>query len=232
MSAATVILVPPPCGSSAVWKRVAKLLDELGVPSVAVELPSGLPQSEISDVECLRSVLDSHGGDLVLAGHSSGCDPVTEVGCHPAVRHLIYVDGPLWEAGEPWDLVFKGGVAEEFAKCFRFRPGVTELDTDRLSEYLRSRGWPAGDVQEFLPGCVPYRHAAGTFSLTVAAWRTVPSTYIRPLDSEDKPHVQDVFAARASEVIEIEGDHFPHWRRPREVAEIFGRIARQVGSAA
>ena len=84
--------------------------------------------------------------------------------------------------------------------------------------------------KSFVPGCVPHRHAAGTYKLTVAAWRTVPSTFIRPLDSATKPHVQDVFAARATEVIEIEGDHFPHWRRPREVAEIFARIARQVGS--
>jgi hypothetical protein len=50
------------------------------------------------------------------------------------------------------------------------------------------------------------------------------------LDSEDKPHVQDVFAARATQVIEIEGDHFPMWRRPREVAEIFARIARDAAT--
>jgi hypothetical protein len=50
------------------------------------------------------------------------------------------------------------------------------------------------------------------------------------LDSSAKPHVQEVFAARASEVIEIDGDHFPHWRRPREVAEIFARIARNAAT--
>lgn len=202
------------------------------MPSVAVELPSGLPQSEVTDVECLRSVLDSHGGDLVLASHSGGCVPMTEVGCHPAVRHLIYVDGVLWDVNEPWDLVLDGGVAEDFGKCFRFGPEATEFDIDKLSAYLTSRGWPTGDVHEFVSGCVPYRYAAGRFKLTVAAWRTVPSTFIRPLDSSTKRHVQDVFAARASEVIEIEGDHLPHWRRPREVAEIFARIARQVGSTA
>ncbi len=212
------------------WNRVLPILDELGIPSAAVDLPSGLPESDVTDVDFLRSVLDDHGGDLVLAGHSSGCVPMTEVGCHATVRHLIYVDGPLWEVGEPWDLVFKGGVAEEFGKCWRVRPGVTELDIDKLSAYLSSRGWPTEDVQEFVSGCVPHRHAAGTYKLTVAAWRTIPSTFIRPLDSVNKPHVQDVFAARATQVIEIEGDHFPHWRRPREVAEIFARIARDAAT--
>ncbi|MGH9896708.1 MAG: alpha/beta hydrolase [bacterium] len=227
---ATLVLVPPPAGSAAAWNRVIPILDELGVQSVAVELPSGLPESEETDVEHLRSVLDDHGGDVVLAAHSSGCVPMTEVGCHPTVRHLIYVDGPLWEVDEPWDLVFKGGTAEGFGRCWRFGSEATELDPDKLSAYLQSRGWSAEDTQDFVTGLVPHRYAAGTYKITVAAWQTIPSTFIRPLDSESKPHVQDVFAARASEVIEIEGDHFPHWLRPREVAETFARIARDAAT--
>ena len=132
---AAVVLVPPPTGSAAVWNRVIPILSELGIQSVAVELPSGLPESEGTDVDFLRSVLDDHGGDVVLAAHSSGCVPMTEVGCHPTVRHLIYVDGPLWKVDEPWDLVFTGGVEEEFGKCFRFGPGATELDISSRSPF-------------------------------------------------------------------------------------------------
>jgi len=225
--AAAVILVPPPCGSTAVWKRVLPLLDELGVTHIAVELPSGVAGSELTDVDYLRSVLDEHGEAVVLASHSSGCVPMTEVGSHPAVRHLVYIDGPLWDVDEPWNLVVNGGVAEGFGKCFRGRPGITEFDVEKLSAYLSSRGWPSEDVQEFVPGCVPHRHAAGTYKLTVAAWRTVDSTFVQPLDSEMKRHAQDVFAARATQVIQIEGDHFPHWRRPREIADVLAQVARE-----
>jgi hypothetical protein len=62
--------------------------------------------------------------------------------------------------------------------------------------------------------------------LTAAAWRTVPTTYISPDDSEMKRRLRDLFAARADAVIEIPGDHFPHWRRPDEIADIIAGIAR------
>jgi hypothetical protein len=39
-----------------------------------------------------------------------------------------------------------------------------------------------------------------------------------------------LFASRATEVIEMPGGHFPHWRRPHEVADILARIARDVAN--
>ena len=70
MTPATVVLVHGSGGSPAAWDRVMPLLDGLGVPNVAVQLASGLPESALDDVATLRSVLDECVGPVVLAAHS------------------------------------------------------------------------------------------------------------------------------------------------------------------
>lgn len=229
MGSATLVLLSPPCGSTAVWNRVVPILDELGAPTVTVQLPSCLAESDVDDATFVRLVLDEQIEPVVLVGHSSGGLVLTEVGTHPSVRHLIFLDAVIWDVGESMDLAFKGGIDEAFGKCVRGHSDSSEFDTEALAEYLVGRGWSADDAQEFVSGGFRrQRHRGPVYTLTDAAWRSTPSTYIRPNDSCIKPHVQEHFAARATQVIEIEGDHFPHWRKPREVAEIFARIARDA----
>jgi pimeloyl-ACP methyl ester carboxylesterase len=228
MTPATVVLVSPPCATPAAWSRVIPLLNDRGVPNIAVQLPSCLPASDLDDAAFLRSVLDDCGDPVVLVGHSSGGLVLTEVGGHRAVKHLVYLDAAMWDVDESWWSLLTGGVAEGWAACVRLRQEVTEFDTDAVTAYLLSRGWPADDAREFASGFRPQRHAASVLTLTVAAWRTVPTTYISPDDSEMKSRLRELFAARANAVIEMPGDHFPHWRRPAEIADILARIARDV----
>lgn len=228
MTPATVVLVSPPCATVAAWSRVIPLLDDRGVPNVAVQLPSCLPESDLDDAAFVRSVLDACGEPVVLVGHSSGGLVLTEVGGHPSVKHLVYLDAVMWDVGEAWWTLLEGGVAEGFAACVRVRQDVTEFDTDAVTAYLLSRDWPAEDALEFASGFRPQRFAASVLTLTVAAWRTVPSTYISPDDSEMKSRLRELFAARATAVIAMPGDHFPNWRRPNEIADIFARIARDA----
>jgi pimeloyl-ACP methyl ester carboxylesterase len=207
---------------------VIPLLDARAVPNIAVQLPSCLPESDLDDAAFLRSVLDERSDPVVLVGHSIGGLVLTEVGGHPSVKHLVYMDAAMWDVDESWRTLLAGGVADGWAACVRVRHDVTEFDTNAVAAYLLSRGWSADDAHEFASGFRPQRHAATVRKLTVAAWRTVPTTYISPDDSEMKSRLRELFAARASAVIEIPGDHFPHWRRPDEIADIVARIARDV----
>jgi hypothetical protein len=100
------------------------------------------------------------------------------------------------------------------------------FDPDELSAYFLSRGWSAADVRDLLPGLRSQRLAALVTVPTTAAWRTVPSTFISCRDSEMGSDLQALFASRATHVVEIDGDHFPNWLRPGEVAEIIAGIAR------
>jgi pimeloyl-ACP methyl ester carboxylesterase len=225
---ATVILVHGMCATPSAWSRVVPVLDGLGVRSIAVQLPSCLPDSKIDDADSVRSLLDECGGSVVLAGHSFGGMVLTEVGAHASVRHLVYVDAPMLDVGEAVFPLMEGRVAEGFAACMQAEGDGFAFDAEALSTYFARQGWSAVDVQEFISGLQPQRAVASVLTPTVAAWRTVPSTLITCNDSEFNRDLRALFASRATKVIEMPGDHFPIWLRPNEVAGIVAGIAQNV----
>ena len=230
MNAATAVLVHAPCGTPAGWSRMIPFLDDLGVPNVAVHLPSSLPASELDDGAHLRSELEGLEGPTVLVGHSGAGFPITQVGDHPGVRHLVYLDGALPDVGETLADQFEpGDLDKSFAACITFIPGAAVFDTDALAAHLQHRGWPAQEAREFTSsGFAPGRFAAQVLAVTVASWRTVPSTFIGHADSQTRSQARARFASRAMHAIAIPGDHFPQWRRPGDVANIIARIAQDA----
>lgn len=231
MAAATVVLVHGPCGTPAVWSRLVPLLDDVGISSIAPHLPSSLPASDLDDWALLQSVLDDVDGPAVLVGHSGGGFTITQVGEHPAVRHLVYLDGFLPDVGETLRDAFEpGDMDESFAACIKLIPGAATFDTDALAAHLQDRGWSAQEANELTSGVVPSRFAAQVLAPTVASWRTVPSTFIGYADSQSRVQARARFAARAMHAIEIPGDHFALWRQPGELAEIIVRIASDAGA--
>jgi Alpha/beta hydrolase family len=179
MDAATAVLVHGPCGTPAAWSRMIPFLDDVGVPNVAVHLPSSLPASELDDGAHLQSVLDGLEGPTVLMGHSGGGFPITRVGEHPGARHRVYLDGALPDVGETLADQFEPGDQDKsFSACIKLIPGGAAFDTDALATHLQDRAWPAQEAREFTSGMVPTRAAAQVLAVTVASWRTVPSTFI------------------------------------------------------
>jgi pimeloyl-ACP methyl ester carboxylesterase len=234
MNPTTVVLVHGMCGSPAAWSRVIPLLDALDVRSVAVHLPSCIPDSKASDASAMRSFLDEHGGEggVVLVGHSYGGMVLTEAGDHRSVAHLVYLDAEMLDVGESLFEVVESGFNERFSACMKVHDSgeTSAFDPDCLTAYFVSRGWSDEDVRDVLPGLCPQRFDALVTVPTVAAWRTVPSTFISCTESEMSGDLQGLFASRATGVIEIPGDHFPLWRRPDEVAEILFRVAVDVAA--
>jgi pimeloyl-ACP methyl ester carboxylesterase len=225
MAPATLVLVYGLGGSSAAWSRVIPLLDELGVPNVAVELPSGLPESAMDDAACVRSLLDESVDPVVVVGHSMGGMVLTEAGAHPMVKRLVYLDAPMLDVGDAIFAVAAGEFPEEFNACLQAQDDVFAWDTDAFAAYFVGRGWSADDAQEFVLGCRPQRAAASVLENTHAAWRSVPSTFVSCVDSEMSAELRALYGSRATDVIEMPGDHFPLWLRPGEVAQILVRIA-------
>lgn len=230
MTVSTVVLVHGACGTPAAWSRVVPLLDALGVPNVAVQLPSCIADSEVSDADAMRSFLDERDGEgsVVLVGHSYGGMVLTEVGDHRAVARLVYLDAGMLDVGESLYTLLGPGFDERFSACMKVQGESSAFDPEELSAYLLSRGWSAADVRERLPGLRSQRLGALVTVPTTAAWRTVPSTFISCRDSEMNSDLRALFASRATDVVEIEGDHFPNWLRPGEVAEIIAGIARDT----
>ena len=185
MGAATVVLVHGPCGTPAVWSRLIPLLDDVGIGSVAVHLPSSLPASDLDDVAFLRSVLDDLDRPTVLVGHSGSGVTIT-VGEHRSVRHLVFLDAFPPDVGESLaDAYRPGELDESFAACIKLIPGAAMFDADALAAHLQdTRGWSAEEAREIASGTVPSRFEAQLRSVTVASWRTVPSTFIGYADSQ------------------------------------------------
>jgi pimeloyl-ACP methyl ester carboxylesterase len=225
---ATVVLVHGGGGSPAAWDRVMPLLDGLGVPSVAVQLPSCLPESALDDAAAVQLVLDECVGPVVLAGHSWGGMVLTEVGTHPSVKRLVYLDALMLDAGDNVFVVTEGEFADGFIACAQANEEGFAWDTEALTEYFVGRGWSAVDAHEAALGLRPLRAAASVVEPTRAAWRLVPSTFVSCEDSEMSSDLRALFASRATDVIKMPGDHFPNWLRPGEVAEILARTAGEA----
>jgi pimeloyl-ACP methyl ester carboxylesterase len=225
MTPATVVLVHGLCGTPAAWSRVVPLLDNVGVPNLAVQLPSCTPGSTHDDVAGIRSLLDGVVGPVVLVGHSFGGMVLTEAGAHPVVRHLVYLDALMLDVGDVAFTVTDGHFDEGLTACMHPDGDGFEFDTDELTAYFVSRGWSAVDAAEFASGCSPQRAVASVLEATHAAWRSVPSTFVSCSESEMSRELRARFASRATDVVEMSGDHFPNWRRPGEVADIVARVA-------
>ena len=88
------------------WAGLQHALDDLGVPSYAIDLPghgaSTAPLSDLyGDAEHVADVLRTLGTPVVLVGHSYGGAVITEAaGRHPEVAHLVYLTAFALEAGE------------------------------------------------------------------------------------------------------------------------------------
>jgi hypothetical protein len=141
----------------------------------------------------------------------------------------VYLDAPLPDVGDSMLNVYEpGDLDESFAACITRSPEGAQFDANALVTHLQDRGWPGQEAREFASSLVPTRVAAQVLAVTVASWRTVPSTYIGCADSQARSQARARFASRAMHAIEVPGDHFSLWRRPGEVANIIVGIAQDA----
>lgn len=96
------------------WSATQAALDQLGVPSWAIDLPghglSSQPLADLAeDAACVRRALDSikraTGNDAVLVGHSYGGGVITEAAARHLddggnVAHLVYLTAAALADGE------------------------------------------------------------------------------------------------------------------------------------
>ncbi|SFJ51986.1 Alpha/beta hydrolase family protein [Amycolatopsis sacchari] len=79
------------------WSRLAPLLAEAGIDSVAVELPSCGGGGDLhDDAAAVRAALEASDEPALLCGHSYGGMVITEAAAPPA-RRLIFIDSFLPE---------------------------------------------------------------------------------------------------------------------------------------
>lgn len=224
----TVVLVHGAFGGSWVWELVRPLLDERGVPTVVVDLPSvGADPSDTAglagDAAAVSEALDGGAGPYVVCAHSYGGVPVTQaVAGRSDVAQLVYLCAFLPAAGEAL-MALTGGPA----------PWIELLDDGRVQinpAHAQTVGYAdcPPDVRDAavarLRPQVPL-----TFGEPVSAGRPahVPTTYVICTEDKSLPVElqRDVFAPRADEVVELASGHSPFFSMPERVAELLGERA-------
>lgn len=211
------------------WSPTAALLDQAGIRSRAVRLPScgeataadgksGLTADAVALRAALDEVDDPEGA--IVVGHSYGGTVIAEAGHHAAVARLVFASSYLPDVGtaqgaimadEP-DPVSVGdagagrlAVAGFDAASFGAR-FLQDADPD-----TQRAGWDRVTPQDATSFVTP---------TTAAGWQGVDSTYlVCTADRSTTVGLQRSHAQRATRSVDVATGHHPFITRPDLVAE-------------
>ena len=223
----TIVLVHGAWHGPWCWSPVLARLDELGVPSVAVEL-------ELLDIhrdaELVAAAVDAAGGPVVLVGHSYGGVVVTEAGAHPMVERLVYVCAYAIDTDETIiGVTLDHEEQADLGAAMVLQPdGTSTLDPELAAPALYGR-CDAADVERALQLLRPHGGETFTQMPKAAAWKDTPTTYV--VCGQDRavaPSLQRAMAARIPDVALVEwadSDHSPFFSRPGDLADLLAGLA-------
>jgi pimeloyl-ACP methyl ester carboxylesterase len=205
------------------WDTVQAELTARGWQVHTVDLPSvadvGGPRFGLYDDAALvaRRIQDI-GRPVVVVAHSYGGTVATQAAAGLTnVRHIVYVCAFPLDVGEslfaltgnlPWWQI-DGDTVTTLGADELFFEDVPQEDSVRAIARLK-----------------PFSYAAITETLTAAAWRTVPSTYVVCDDDRSFPvAAQEAFAARATVVRRLPAGHLPMLSTPSALTDLIVEAA-------
>jgi len=207
------------------WEKVEPELIARGWEVETVELPSvaelGGPRFGLhDDAATLKKRIREIDRPVVVVAHSYAGAVASQGAADLAnVRHIVYVCAFALDVGEsliqlsgrvPWWNV-DGGTMTTFNTREILFTDVPQEDSERAIARMR-----------------PFSYAAVTETLTAAAWRSVPSTYI--LCENDRAVTdQEAIAARATRVRRLPSDHMPLLSMPLELTDLIVEAASNPG---
>jgi pimeloyl-ACP methyl ester carboxylesterase len=228
--ARNVVLVHGAFADGSGWRGV---YDELTARGYRVSIVQNPLTSFADDVAATRRVLDRQDGPTILVGHSYGGTVITEAGIHPKVAGLVYVAALAPDVGQstgeqfaeipaPPDFIIEpqpDGFG--FVNMEKFKLGFAGDTSDADAAFLR-------DSQ------VPINMAIFATKVSHAAWRSRPSWAVVPTgDNAIDPRLLRHTARRIGAVTEeVEGSHVVFLTRPKPVADVIDRAAKNAQRAA
>lgn len=227
MSDRTVVLVHGAWHGAWCWEKVTPHLDAAGVAWRAVDLPmTSLPE----DVAAVTAVLDEVRGPVLLVGHSYGGVVITGAGMHPSVERLLYIAAFAVAEDESAaaTLPDAGVAASPLGAAFIFEDGAATLERAGAMACLYNR-CPDADAAAAFDRLRPIAMACLVAAVGVAAWRTVPTTYLVCTDDAGvPPELQRLMAHRTGgSVIEWDVDHSPFYADPGRTGSLLVSLAHE-----
>jgi pimeloyl-ACP methyl ester carboxylesterase len=211
------------------WQGVYDILRREGYDVAIVQNPT---TSLAADVAATRQVIEEQDGPVLLVGHSYGGVVISEAGNDDRVAGLVYVAAFAPDVGESvQSLIANPAPGAPVPPILPPRNGFLILDHDAFQASF------AADVSDreasFMAASqVPWGVEALTGAVTTPAWRSRPSWYLVAQDDRMiPPDAQRAMAGRAqATTVESPGSHALYVSRPRVVADLIIRAARQLNA--
>lgn len=203
------------------WSRMTQPLATLGVPTVAVALPSCGESGDTlgdlyDDVQACREAIADVDGPVVLCGHSYGGMIITEAGADDRVTQLLYVTSVMPDAGQsqadltgsesaPWLQPGDDGTIGVDPGMIRrlFLQDCDERTTEQAVSRLTRQS------------LAPFTQAPSQI-----AWHQKPTTYfVCTEDLATPPEVQRHRVRAGTRLVEFGAGHHPFLSRPDEFAD-------------
>jgi pimeloyl-ACP methyl ester carboxylesterase len=206
------------------WEEVYKILKNDGYKVSIVQNPT---ITLVGDVAAANQVIDAQDGPVVLVGHSYGGVVITEAGNNPKVETLVYITAFAPDAGESvGTLIANPPPGAPVPPILPPENGFLFLDKEKFPESF------AGDVPrdkaEFMADSqVPWGLEALNGAVTMPAWKTKPSFYLRVTDDKMIPlAAQEFMSERAgSTVTQVGGSHAIYVSNPQAVTDLIEQAA-------
>jgi pimeloyl-ACP methyl ester carboxylesterase len=232
VSASPVLLVHGAWGGAWAWGYVQAELEQRGVTSVAIDLPSrnAAPSTMAHDAAAVRSALDELGEPAVVVGHSYAGVVITEASAgNDKVSHLVYVCAILPQEGEStMSLMGEDPTPSTIGESIRATDdGLSTMDPAGAKNVLFN------DVSQetadpIIAGLGTHRLSVFGEAPTKLGWKEHPSTYV--LTTQDlvfSPGLQRRMAMNATDVVTVDAGHVPLLSRPAELADVIAAAARR-----
>ncbi|RZT92476.1 pimeloyl-ACP methyl ester carboxylesterase [Rivibacter subsaxonicus] len=226
---ASIVLVHGGFVDGSGWEDVHRILTKDGYSVTVVQNPT---TSLADDVAFTKRAIEAQGKPVILVGHSYGGVVITEAGNHPGVKGLVYVAAFAPDRGESVSSLIKDPVpGAPVPPILPPQNGFLALDKAKFAASF------AGDVSAekaafMADSQVPWGVDALTGAISEPSWRTKPSWYLVAKDDRMiPPAAQRAMSQRAgSTVVEVPGSHAVYVSRPKDVAALIERAAKEVAA--
>jgi pimeloyl-ACP methyl ester carboxylesterase len=209
------------------WQPVHKILTGEGFNVRVVQNPT---LSLADDVAVTKRAIASSDGPVILVGHSYGGAVVSEAGTDPKVKGLVYIAAFAPDRGESVSsLIANPAPGAPVPPILPPQDGFLFLDRLKFASSFAADVDP--ELASFMADSqVPWGLEALAGAVSVPAWRSKPSWYL--VATDDKmipPPAQRSMAQRAeSKMVETAGSHAVYVSKPKVVAELIARAAREA----